>query len=145
MDNLSDKEKDFLDLLVSGVKLTESEWEARFGQQELQKLRNNVQLRRMSGDLKLSKEKRKSLINNYKLEQFIEVLPIALEGLVEIAKEGNERNKLEACKYLARPAMVYLEKHGVNIADLEVGLASDDSNDDKLIINFGRPKDASGV
>lgn len=116
--DLNEAEREFVEYLTTGQKLNDAELRSKFGD-ALPRLQNNLELRRISAEMKLAKAKRKQLIDNYKLEQMTQVMPLALKHMVDILKNGKEHNRLQAAMFLLKPAQAYLEKHGVNIADLE--------------------------
>ena len=134
---LEEDEKEFIYTLIDDIKLTEAELRAKFSDR-YDIIKNNLELRRISAEIKISRKRRKSLVDSFKLEQLVQTIPLALHTLVEVMKTGNERNKLSAAQTLLKPSLAYLEKHGANVANLEIiNDVSIDSESKKLVIDFG--------
>lgn len=117
-DELTPIQREFAEILLNDVKLSETEMQAKFGDQ-LDHVRANMDIRRVVANKKVAKKNRQDLLSRQKLEQIADLNPVALKGIIEIAQHGKEHNKLEACKFLLRPAMAYLEKQAMRIAELE--------------------------
>lgn len=126
-DSLDDLEKDYVNIQLNDIKLSPVELEAKFGDR-LMSIRADMKLREIVANEKIKKKSRKNLIDQQKLEKMVELNPIALKGILEIAQHGKEHNKLQACMFLLRPAVAYLEKQAMRVAEIE----SMDGNEDKF-------------
>lgn len=115
---LEDDEKEFIYTLIDDIKLTEAELRAKFGNR-YEIIRNNLELRRISAEIKISRKRRKSLVDSFKLEQLVQAIPLAMHTLIKIMKEGKEENKLRAAQTLLKPSFAYLEKYASSVASLE--------------------------
>jgi len=136
--DLDDLEKEFVYTLTDNISLSDAEMLAKFGDR-LNSIRNDIKLRQVSAEIKISRKKRKSLIDNFKLDQVVKTIPLALHTLVDIMKNGNERNRLSAAQTLLRPSLAYLEKQGVNVANIEILDSVAASGDlEGLTINFSQ-------
>lgn len=123
--NLSDQQRKYVEYNLSGTKLSDFDLINIFGENGLDNLRSDLPLRRFISELKMEKATRKHLIDDFKTKEMVKIIPLAIKTLVDIMQNGKEHNKLSAAQFVARPAMSYLEKQGMNYADLEVTEASD--------------------
>ena len=115
---LTELEKEYVDYLLSEVKLNDAELQAKFGD-NLQSLNSKLELRRIVADFKISRSRRAGLVDLYKLEEITKTIPLCIKTLVDIMKNGKEHNKVAAASKLITPALSYLDKLGVNVANVE--------------------------
>lgn len=127
--NLTSIERQYVETLVNDSKLNEAELIAKFGD-NLPRLRSNLDLRRISAEIKLERGSRKHLVDNFKLEQTVQLIPLALATIVDIMENGKEHNRLAAAQTILRPSIAYLERLGVNVSSIEI---VDSSGNDKQI------------
>lgn len=132
--DLTKTEQEYLQILIDGVRLSDIEMEATFGD-ELQSLRSNLVIRKLSADEKIKQKRRKNLVSDFKLEETIRIIPLALKTIVQIMQNGEESNRLRAAQTIVRPTLSYLEKHGQYVASVEI---ADDISDGaiKLMYNL---------
>lgn len=119
LDGLTEEEQEFVEYLTNDSKLNDAELEAKFGP-NLTRLRCNMNLRRVSAEIKMNRSRRKYLIDNYKLDTIVKTIPMALHTLLDVMKNGKEHNRLSAAQTLLRPSLSYLERAGVSVAGIEL-------------------------
>ncbi len=127
-DKFNELELEYAEYKLSGVELSTSELDVKFGA-ALEALNNNLLLRKFIADQKIARKSRKDLIDKMHLEKLIKLMPIAIKTLVDAMQDDNTANRIRAASQIARPALSYLEKLSQNSADNEFAFGNDKVND----------------
>ncbi len=116
-----DDEKQYIEIKLSGAKLTELEYEAKFGEQRYQQILLNDDIRRYLADQKLAKAKKKEASRELKLDLLIdrETRKLGLDVIKQIANDPEHKDRFNAAKVLARGDESYIAQKGKQLAESE--------------------------
>lgn len=126
--DFNELEKEFVKYKLSGAELSNSELEVKFGI-ALEALSNNLQLRRYIADQKIQRRYKKQLVEEMKLDKFIETIPLALQTLIDAMQDDNAANRIRAASQITKPVLSYLGRLAENSADSEFKFNEDSVND----------------
>lgn len=137
MDDLTPQEQEFLDLLIEDVKLSDIEWESKFGN-DLPELRRNLSLRRIAADAKIQRQKLKNIANYLKVEKLLRLIPKSIDKLEQFIDSDDETVSFKAVQQVLKGSLGYLEKAGQSVAQTDhLDGAKIKTDGEKLIIDFG--------
>lgn len=131
--NLNDKQKEYLDYCLNGAKLSRQEEEALFGS-DLESLKRNVEIQNIIANHKIEKQARKNIVDKFHAKRLVDLFPIALETLEDVMTSGKEHNRVTAALSVIKPVISYLEKHGINVANVESEASEKESRAEKIKI-----------
>lgn len=131
---LSDIEKEYLDYILSGTKLTVQELHAKFGKKQYELLQTNDSIQAIAADKKIEINNKKNIVNRFQAENIVKLYPLAIKTLIETMQNGKEHNKITAALAILKPAITYLEKHGINVANVESEASEKESRAEKIKI-----------
>ncbi len=121
LNDFSEVEKDFIEIKLSGAKVTHDELEARFGEGGLQTLLLNSDIKRYLLDRKVADAKKIEESKDIKLNLLMsrEDRLLGLETIREIARDKQHKDRVTAGKVLMKGDEAYAATKGKQLAESE--------------------------
>ena len=119
LDIFDEHEKEYIELKLNKVKLSDDDLKAKFGEIRAQLLLENNEIKRYLVDKALEEAKGKNLVSQFKADQFVKLIPLAISIIAQEMQNGSKSDKIKIAMATLKPVITYLERIGAASAELD--------------------------
>ncbi len=119
---LTDDEKEYAEIILNNTKLTDEEFEIKFGQHQYKEILKRIPLKEYIAEKKIEKAKNKDASQKLKLDLLIDrdTRLLGLNGIKKVIQIGpDHKDFLAACKALMKGDESYIANKGKVLAESE--------------------------